>query len=945
MKKFAVGALRQSSFTSTRRYNATLQQVEVEAALPVPTFESPDFGKAVDKSQHQFSRSVPPRWRFDKAASVVLNEVKPGEMDYATLGQAKKLVLQACEYERPELATKLLHRLVNECRTNPNGYVMYQSVFNVTMSAWAKQREPEQAENVFAQMLNGHAENPSLFPPPDIYSYNALLAAWAGSNHPIAIDRVVEILEEMEGSEYQQPDGFTYNTVMTAYANLIGEYGAAKAAEDILLRFSERHVNGLLDEGPQTMSFNIAMKAWSNSGDEKGADRAHEIFRLMQKLTSEGHANVKPDEISLVSLIKAYGLKGDLDMVEKLLDTPPSEVDGDLKNCFNCAMSAYVMSGLKDAGEHAERIMERMEKPNKISYKTVMEAYAKGNHRNAAIDCENFLGKAVEKYLKYEIDVSPTKELFHIALRAWSEHQNKREAAERVSAIIEDMEGLRKEWNLHTTPDAKTYSYLIEIWSQIDVDKAEEILLKAEEQGINIWIRNYNMIIRGHAGQNSKKSIEKALQLLKILEGREQAKTFTYNLVLKGLAKLGSVNSARKCMNILNSMEEAARDGDIEKRPNMQTYTCVLNAMSGAASEGSRDTASAIDIFHRMSKLDKNPDSTSKLDLVGYSAILLLLSRLRSVEAANTATEIIKQMLDPTTGVNPDAGCMSSAVLANARARSIRHIYVAHDMLVYLSRLFLDGKLQQYPHPSSFTTVLNAWSLSQESSSVKRGFELLTLMKDLNDAGVESIPNKVGYNAFFSVMAKSKLNNGGFEAEKILRTIPNASTDLWNSVLQVWAYSKHTRKAFEAQRCLRDMQAAGIQANNVSFNSVLNAAAHSHVHSDEFKDESMEIAMGMFEELCNCEYAEPDHVTYGCLMKCFRNLTEASPDRDNSILDILERCKQEGKVGSMCIREIHATLTPTDFEKCIGFRADAFSTKPASVLGSLPMAWTINAKN
>eukprot|EP00547_Thalassionema_nitzschioides_P018420 CAMPEP_0194235172 /NCGR_PEP_ID=MMETSP0158-20130606/2741_1 /TAXON_ID=33649 /ORGANISM="Thalassionema nitzschioides, Strain L26-B" /LENGTH=942 /DNA_ID=CAMNT_0038968577 /DNA_START=70 /DNA_END=2895 /DNA_ORIENTATION=- len=934
-----------SCFSITRRYKSTLQQLEVEAPPVPPPHRRPDL--LGTGGQSNFSRPLPRRWQFKKAASVILNRVKPGEMDYATFGQTKKLVLQACEYENPELATKLLDRLVNECKVSAKGYQMYQSVYNVNISAWAKEKKPEQAEKVFEQMLHGHSEDPAVFPPPDIYSYNALLSAWAGSNQLIALDRVLEILEEMEGSEYQQPDAYTYNTVMTSYANLVGEYGAAKAAEDILLRFSERHVKGFLDQGPQTISFNIAIKAWSNSGDEKGADRAHEIFRLMQRLTAEGHENVKPDEISLVSLIKAYAVKGDIDMVEELLDTPSSDVNGDMKNCFNCAISAYAMSGRKDAGEKAETILSRIETPDEISYKSVLEAHAKANRPDAASHCEDFLGRMVEKYLKYEIDMRPTKELFHIALRAWRGHHNKREAAERASAIVEDMKGLRKEWDMHTTPDARTYTYLIELWSQVDVNKAEEILSTVEEKGIEVWLEVYNMVIKGLVKQNSKESMETAMQLLKRLEGRNQAKTFTYNLILHGLAKLGSSSSAEECLEILNRMEVGVQNGDLMKQPNLRTYTCVLQAMSQYVS-ASKDTSTVMDIYNRMLQLDQSPDTQSKLDVVGYSAILLVLSRIRSVEAADAATDIIKAMLDPATGVDPSAGCMSSAVLANARAPSIKHTYIAHDMLVHLSRLFLDGKLKEYPYPSSFTAVFQAWSLRREISSIERGLKLLDLTKELNDAGAEKIPNIAIYNALFGMMAKSMNNDDGFEAEKILRTVPNANAILWNRIIQVWGYSKHPGKAVEAQRCLLEMQAAGVQPDVISFNSVLNAAAHTHLNGDpESKEDALKIALNIFDELKNCDYITPDHVTYGCIMKCYRLLTEPSQERSETIRMVLEQCKQGGKVGELCLRELYSALTPEDFEKYIGVSAEEYSEKrhvPSLVLRNLPEAWTINAR-
>jgi hypothetical protein len=164
------------------------------------------------------------------------------------------------------------------------------------------------------------------------------------------------------------------------------------------------------------------MKAWSNSGEQKGADRAMEIYSLMRKLYAEGHENVKPDEISLIALMNAYAQKGDVETVENLLRE--SEVEGPITNAYNCAITAHVKARRPDAGDRAEQLIAELETPDEKTFSMVlMCSMLKRIDQMPHIESEDFRTLGIERYLKFQSDIKPNTKLFLIVLQAWKETQ------------------------------------------------------------------------------------------------------------------------------------------------------------------------------------------------------------------------------------------------------------------------------------------------------------------------------------------------------------------------------------------------------------------------------------------------------------------------------------------------------------------------------------------
>lgn len=867
-----------------------------------------------------------------------IHDIEVGNMSREVFGQGRTLLFESCKKGKPDLATSVLERLLQECLANPNTYTLYRSMFNVTLSAWGARGEVEMVEQVFSLMEHTHAQHPRIVPAPDRYSYNALLGAWAANPLPVAHDRVLQIFQEMEDSEHVQPDAYTYNIVMTSYANRATEYGAAKGAEDFLLKFSDQHMKGLLNKGPETISFNIVMRAWSNSGDDKGAERALEIFNLMKKLQAEGHERVKPDSISLLAVMSAFAKKGDVEMTENLFRN--SDVSGDRTSCCHCLISAYANSNRPDAGECAERLLAEMT-PNEWSHPAVLKAYAKADRPDAAHLCEDFLGRAVEKYLSYESELRPSRNSFNIVLQAWQVHSNKIVAAERSLALLRDMRSLAKQWMLQTKPDASTYHYVIKLWSHVDVGKAEELLAEAELFKLNPSVDSYNAILRALAVNVTNHSMDKVLSFFHAMERKGVATQAGYNTVLRAYTTNPSPSSKRQALELLDRMERGARDGIRTMRPNMLTYVCILNQLSICPNED--DVRMGANIFNRMQQLHNDPNAVGELDLAAHSAFLYLLSRARSKVGADIASQVFRSMSSEDSSVRPDGACMDYMIVANACAPYNSYTFFAHRQLVHLSRLFMAQRINYHPGLSTFKTVLHAWSRSRYNDKVNMAVELINVVNQMREAGVDgmSVEDMSGlYRTCFSVFASAYyIEDGALEAEGILDGYPAADLGQWNVVLRLWSRSMASDKILQTRRLLLKMISSerAPRPDAGSFNAVFNAIAYSKYDTPDDKLQGLNLVTETLDELLRSDYANPDHVSYGTIIKCFRVLKDPSPERTAAIAAMVERCKADGYFDVFVINEMKQAL-PTDvFKELLGDAADAFIA--SQDLSAIPKEW------
>jgi Pentatricopeptide repeat domain len=139
-----------------------------------------------------------------------------------------------------------------------------------------------------------------------------VINAWARSREKIAPVRAEQILEWMQtlNDDDVQPDKYTFNTVIHAYAKAGGTEAAAKAQE-LLTKMHKMYHDGNRLAKPDTITYNVVINCWAKSGGKGAAGEAEKLLERMHALYERGDVDVKPNVVTYGAVIDAFAKSGE----------------------------------------------------------------------------------------------------------------------------------------------------------------------------------------------------------------------------------------------------------------------------------------------------------------------------------------------------------------------------------------------------------------------------------------------------------------------------------------------------------------------------------------------------------------------------------------------------------------------------------------------------------
>jgi Pentatricopeptide repeat domain len=193
--------------------------------------------------------------------------------------------------ENGELTDGQLERGPPRIRIKPN-----VRSFSTVMDAWSRTGHVRETLQVLKAMEQRYEKTMDGALQPNSFSYNTVLAAYAKSRGgKAAAERAQQFLEHTMPS----PDVISYNALLTTWARS-GVPQAGVRAEDILRD---------MPIPPNAKSYAAVMDAWSRSRTEEAAARAHGLLKELQDLfeqTEDEH--LRPNCICYSSVIHAYAI-------------------------------------------------------------------------------------------------------------------------------------------------------------------------------------------------------------------------------------------------------------------------------------------------------------------------------------------------------------------------------------------------------------------------------------------------------------------------------------------------------------------------------------------------------------------------------------------------------------------------------------------------------------
>ena len=562
--------------------------------------------------------------------------------------------------------------------------------------------------------------------------YTHLLTAWATTNSQRGAQRAQEILEEMysksllnhgkrqSGSAESaqenaiRADSNCVAAVLTAWANS-GSPDTALRAEEIWRKW--RELSGASSpavagtrRGNEVFALNATLQCYVNVGTREAANKAQNLFD--QHLSDK---YCRPNEMSYFCVIMAWSQVGEAKKVEQLMRqlTKESWFEGppDVSFC-TCLVSAWAKSGSPDRVKRARAVMKEMERsadregdkslrPNLATYNAFLTCY---------------------------IDESKLSSSSPFAREAESAP-----FAREAESVLEELRRLGEQ-DESLRPDKISYSTVMKVWARDGhIKRAENLLaemqdrfrkgeelLAPDRQCFNIVLHACAKSKQKHAAIHAEKILRKMQEMAK--DGFPEVKpdVYSYTSVISCWAYCPSNNRRepkRRVRALLDEMKAAYEQGDESLRPNRATYNAVMNILLR-----SKHPVMCEELFEEM-YLDylNNGNESVKPDVSTFNTLIKAWAYSKKPNACEKAEDIVERMRELSKsldGVAPNMITYTTLIVCYGLSK--KNPERAEQILRMMDQLYAAGELNEPPNKKTYQNVRRAWSTSNEPEKLAR---------------------------------------------------------------------------------------------------------------------------------------------------------------------------------------------------------------------------------
>ena len=551
----------------------------------------------------------------------------------------------------------------------------------------------------------------------------------------------MEFLHKSGRNKLAKPTFADYISVLDTYAKA-DERKAGVLAEGFL-----RHMK-LIGVTPDTLCYNIAIKAWNRMG----RDAAEHAERLLEEMP-------EPDIVSYGSVIAAWAASGmrshavakTESLLQQVVDHPELEPNTVI---LNAVMSAWVKSRSPSAVERTREILNDMEEKgiaDLISYNTHLHALSLHAKRPGMAQAARRLLEDMEnRYASNQTHFAPNLFSYNIVIEGYARSQEPK-AAFHAADILR--KAIRSE-----TVDPDTYSFqqVLASLSRSNLPEASRIahdllnyMFDAFEVGIHPdavpSVNCYAAVIACYSRSDVKGAASRAEALLHRMKQLSMTKyphlkpnRVCYNSLIDCWAKSGlGTLAARKAEAILGEMEALFSTGDESMQPNIVTYNALLNAW---ARSGTRCCGRMAETYlDRMWKLYKEGNTKVKPNDFSYNTVINAISKSKNEGKAQKALRLLRRM----------------------------------------DKLYQAGNKEARPNEVTYTAVLNSCAFPAVPDPKTRRKALDTAIFTLEELQSSRYgqPNQVTYGTFIKACANLLDENDEFRREMIERVFRQCCKD------------------------------------------------------------------------------------------------------------------------------------------------------------------------
>lgn len=404
---------------------------------------------------------------------------------------------------------------------------------------------------------------------------------------------------------------------------------------------------------------------------------------------------------------------------------------------------------------------------------------------------------------------------------------------------------------------------------------------------ISLLVKNTN-----NSNYDTNNAIEYATDILREMEKipEHQPNQQDYGAVLNALAKssYNKRNAAKKATDIVEWMEQSECSNT---QPNIVIYTSLLKCY---ANDGMGYEAE--NLLKKMHGLYTVGKLTERPNVISYSVVVEAYSKSKEEDAPHIAEGIVNQMQE--TGPRPNLITFRNLLMCFANRGMITDTV---DLLKKMHELKHNTSLlREGPDTKMYNSVINAISKSGDPDSAMRVDAVFSLMQEMNRSGHDHVaPDMYTYSGLLRCYASNKNSSLSLEAagnllEQMHQDYNNGcinfgpNTVMYNIFLNMLAKSKESDASDRARSVIDRMEQmhkngyTNLKPDIISFASLLDCLANSTRPHKANEAEDLLYHMENSGELAT----PPSKIAYGCVMSDQAGFATRAESLLNRMLDL-----------------------------------------------------------
>lgn len=854
-----------------------------------------------------FSQLVDP-WRVLQDETDLLLAA-PGDSEVFISDDDMSSVLSRWQsHPNAQLAAETCHKLLNHWLSSSQNHINTSEPFLLTMKAWNRVGEAFRAADVLQEWVQLLEDDLELAPTRE--AYHVLLEAFAKQGVIESSLSLLEYLERMKsmGSlTLQPPNVETYAHVVACLTQNLNEKSEERWNKIQSLMVKLERVHRRL---PQDIYYRL--QAYSNV--VLFAVSIGEKDKAVTLLQNEIHQR----ELVVAAMYWEEYMKGDR-------SSSPAYLVGRASQSV-----LYRMWESKEAVQMDELLVWLEEYspdsglPWPQHYTMTIEAWGHTctNDRDesfilqAASRCEELLRHMEERHFAADSDKPLNLRMYKQVL--WMYSRAKRPAEYLLAHVMNLLDQHADKVTIPEPTLTEAWNHVLESFRLSErPDKVLQLWERMKGMNIQQNDSTLHVVLKALSRSLQPNAAQQAEYVFRNMDTEKSAAHF--EPVIMAWCRSSDQDAIASAQALLVELEELY-DAAEERREKLRPTISMYNAIISAFARRRKQEAAEKVLDHMMKRADVDNDCPLP-DSVSFAALLDCLSRQGSRTAARKAEELLT-LMESNDDVRPQQSSYTSVMSAIVRSKdneAPERVMRVYKRMLAASQSGSERSDTLRPDVVTYGLLLDMWAKSRRDEGGKNAERVLREMQQ-NDMK----PNLVNYNNVILAHARSKRADSFDRAKDLLREMEERTRDddesvrpntvTYSNVIMALKRSRIENKAQEAWDLLQEMALSysdgdnDVRPNVITVNAVLTACAFTR-GSDETRQQAVKLALAVFSEMERFGIA-PNSNSFRLLFETFGRQVPDLAERTKMAEVALQRCRRDGLVDEIIVEALQMYVPP-----------------------------------